>query len=44
MKVSWLYRFLRPIFTFLMRLLFRPVYIGLENIPKEGRVVLAGNH
>ena len=44
MKISWLYRFLRPIFTFLMKLLFRPIYIGLENIPKEGRVVLAGNH
>lgn len=44
MKTSWLYRLLRPVFTFLMKLLFKPKYIGLENIPKTGRVVLAGNH
>jgi 1-acyl-sn-glycerol-3-phosphate acyltransferase len=27
-----------------MRIVFRPKYIGLENIPATGRVVLAGNH
>lgn len=44
MKTSWLYRILRPLFTFLMKVLFRPKYIGLENIPAKGKVVLAGNH
>lgn len=44
MKVSWLYRLLRPLVWFLMRLVFRPKYIGLKNIPKKGRIILAGNH
>lgn len=44
MQTSWLYRILRPIIWILMKIVFRPKYIGLENIPKEGRVVLAGNH
>ena len=44
MRVSWLYRILRPLIWILMRIVFRPKYIGLENIPKSGRVILAGNH
>lgn len=44
MRVSWLYRILRPLVWLLMRIVFRPKYIGLENIPSKGRVVLAGNH
>lgn len=32
-KLDWLYRFL-----------FKPTIIGAENIPTEGRVILAGNH
>ena len=44
MRVSWLYRILRPLIWLLMRIVFRPKYIGLENIPASGRVVLAGNH
>ncbi len=28
----------------LFRKLFRPTIIGAENIPKEGRVIIAGNH
>ena len=38
------YKIVRPIITFLMKFLFRPTIIGKEHIPKEGRVVLAGNH
>lgn len=30
--------------TGLFNILFRPTYIGISNIPNEGRVVLAGNH
>lgn len=39
-----LYKFVRPIITFLFRIFYRPVIIGAEFIPKEKRVVLAGNH
>ena len=44
MKEPLLYRVVRPIVTFLVRIIFRPTYIGLENIPKSGRIVLAGTH
>jgi len=39
-----LYRIVRPIIRFLMFILFRPKYVGRDNIPKNGRIVLAGNH
>lgn len=39
-----LYDILRPIITVLMKLLFRIEIVGSENIPKDGGVVLAGNH
>lgn len=38
------YKIVRPIASFLIRILFHPKVKGLENIPKTGRVVLAGNH
>lgn len=38
------YKVVKPIASFLIRLLFHPKVVGLENIPKSGRVVLAGNH
>lgn len=44
MKEPLLYKIVRPIITIFTKVAFRPIYIGLENIPKEGRVVLAGNH
>lgn len=44
MKEPILYKIVRPIIRIGMRILFRPTYIGLENIPKEGRFVLGGNH
>lgn len=39
-----LYRITRPIIKIFINVVFRPKYIGLENIPKSGGVVLAGNH
>lgn len=39
-----LYRIVRPILAFLMRIIFWPVIIGNDNIPKKGRCVLAGTH
>lgn len=38
------YKVVKPIASFLIRLLFHPKVVGLENIPKSGRIVLAGNH
>ena len=38
------YKVVRVIASFLIRLLFHPKVKGLENIPKTGRIVLAGNH
>ncbi|MBE6144394.1 MAG: 1-acyl-sn-glycerol-3-phosphate acyltransferase [Firmicutes bacterium] len=43
-KEAILYKILRPIITVLFKFLFTPKIIGKEKIPKEGRIVLAGNH
>lgn len=40
----FLYKFIRFICKPLFWLVYRPVITGRENIPKEGSVVLAGNH
>lgn len=40
----FLYRIVRPILCLLFYVLYRPIIIGQENVPKDGRVVLAGNH
>lgn len=39
-----LYRILRPIITIIFKVLYLPQIEGIENIPKDKRVVLAGNH
>lgn len=39
-----LYKMLRPIAKVLLKVLYRPKIIGKENIPKDGRIILAGNH
>lgn len=44
MKDSLLYRILRPLIKFLTNVLLMPKYVGLENIPKEGNIILAGTH
>ena len=40
----WVYDFLCWGFNLLFRVLCRAEYYGLENIPSEGRVILAANH
>lgn len=42
-KDSLLYIILRPIIKILF-LLYTPKIVGKENIPKEGKIILAGNH
>lgn len=44
MKEPILYRIVRPIIKILFNFIFKPTYIGLENIPKEGKCILVGNH
>ena len=39
-----LYKIVRPIITFLFKLLYRPTIIGVGNIPKDKKIILAGNH
>lgn len=44
MREPLFYKIVRPIVSFLFRNIYRPTYIGLENIPAKGRIVLGGNH
>lgn len=45
MKEPFFYRFIaRPILSIFVKLWFHPTVVGLENIPTNGRLVLAGNH
>ena len=39
-----LYKIVRPIGSVLFKIVYRPKIIGKNNIPKNGRVILAGNH
>lgn len=43
MKNPILYKILRPLNRIFMKL-YRPKYIGINNIPKQGPIILAGNH
>ena len=38
------YYLIKPIYTILLKIIFRPKVIGKENIPKEGSLIFAGNH
>lgn len=44
MKESILYKILRPILTFLFKIIYRPTIIGNDNICSTGRIILAGTH
>ena len=44
MKDTLFYKIVRPILWLLFRGVFRPVIVGKNNIPKNGGIVLAGNH
>ena len=35
---------IKPIYTILLKIIFRPKVIGKENIPKDGALIFAGNH
>lgn len=44
MKETLLYKVVRPIIVFIVKIFIRPKIIGKENIPTENKVILAGNH
>ena len=44
MKKNRLYRFLKIIYSIVLKGLYRPVAYGIENIPIEGSIIFAGNH
>ena len=44
MREPRLYIIVRPIIKVLFKFLYRPVIVGVDNIPLDGRVILAGNH
>ena len=44
MKESILYKVLRPIVNIYVKLILRPKYIGLDNIPINGKIILSGTH
>lgn len=39
-----LYKICKIIYSVLLKILFRPKVYGIENIPKEGSLIFAGNH
>lgn len=43
-KDTLFYKIVKPFISVLIKILYRPTVVGLENIPKEGRILLAGNH
>ncbi len=44
MKEPRTYKIMRGPMNFLFRFLFRPTIEGEQNIPEDGRIVIAGNH
>ena len=39
-----IYSFFKLIYIPLLTILYRPKFYGKENIPKDGSIVIAGNH
>ena len=39
-----IYNLIKPIYTILLKIIFRPQVIGKENIPQSGPLIFAGNH
>ena len=44
MKESTLYRLTLPLVKLYVKMFIRPTYVGLDNIPKEGKALLVGTH
>lgn len=44
MKLYLMNRICSPLGKLLIKIVYKPTFEGLENIPKDGPVILAGNH
>ena len=44
MNKNYLYKVCKIIYSVLLKTLFRPKAYGVENIPKDGSIIFAGNH
>ena len=44
MKEPIFYRFIRPLLYLWFNLKYKPIVINKKEIPKKGKVILAGNH
>ena len=43
-KESKLYSFTKPLVNLYVKFFHKPTYIGLDNIPASGKIILAGTH
>ena len=43
-KDTLFYKIVKPFLKVLFVVLYRPTVVGIENLPKKGRVLIAGNH
>ena len=41
---TFMYKILKPILGIIFRLYYNPKFIGKENIPKDGAIIIVGNH
>lgn len=41
---NFIYSFVKPIYSILLKIIFKPKVIGKENIPETGALIVAGNH
>lgn len=44
MKEPTFYKAVRPVLAGWFKLFYKPQYEGTENIPQDGKIILAGNH
>ena len=44
MKDTLFYKIVKPLVIFFIRVFYHPQVLGIENIPNNGRIILAGNH
>lgn len=41
---TWLYRIMQPVAAVLLKIIYQPKIINKQIVPKEGAIILAGNH
>jgi len=41
---NYLYKICRIIYSTLLKIIYRPKALGMENIPSDGAIIFAGNH